>query len=159
MTCRKFKRLLSARFPAALPPVARAHLSSCPACAALAQADSAMHAALRQPPAAQPSPSADSAWAGIRFSRRGLLQAGFTSLLASLTMRMRRSFGGEKPMSSSIDLPPDAPVEYIVVGSGPGGGPLACNLAKAGHKVVLFEAGSEAAEAQDIGEVPFFTPF
>jgi choline dehydrogenase len=74
-------------------------------------------------------------------------------------MRIRRSFGREKPMSSSIDLPPDAPVEYIVVGSGPGGGPLACNLAKAGHKVVLFEAGSEAAEAQDIGEVPFFTPF
>jgi choline dehydrogenase len=31
--------------------------------------------------------------------------------------------------------------EYIVVGSGPGGGPLAVNLAKAGHSVLLLEAG------------------
>ena len=34
-------------------------------------------------------------------------------------------------------------IEYIVVGSGAGGGPLACNLAKAGYKVLLFEAGGE----------------
>lgn len=31
--------------------------------------------------------------------------------------------------------------EYIVVGSGPGGGPLAANLAKNGHSVLLLEAG------------------
>jgi choline dehydrogenase-like flavoprotein len=31
--------------------------------------------------------------------------------------------------------------EYIVVGSGPGGGPLASNLARAGHSVLLLEAG------------------
>src|SRR5437660_3543879 len=79
-----------------------------------------------------------------------------TGLLAGLTMRIRRSFGREKARESVIPVSPDAPVEYLVVGSGPGGGPLACNLAKAGHKVVLFEAGSEAAEAQDIGEVPIF---
>lgn len=33
--------------------------------------------------------------------------------------------------------------EYIVIGSGPGGAPLACNLAKAGHSVLLLEAGSD----------------
>jgi choline dehydrogenase-like flavoprotein len=33
--------------------------------------------------------------------------------------------------------------DYIVVGSGAGGGPLACNLAKAGYKVGLIEAGQE----------------
>jgi choline dehydrogenase len=33
--------------------------------------------------------------------------------------------------------------EYIVVGSGAGGGPLACNLARAGHRVLLLEAGDD----------------
>ena len=33
--------------------------------------------------------------------------------------------------------------EYIVVGSGPGGGPLAANLARAGHSVLLIEAGDD----------------
>src|SRR4051812_12940256 len=33
--------------------------------------------------------------------------------------------------------------EYIVVGSGAGGGPLAANLAKSGCRVLLIEAGSD----------------
>lgn len=52
----------------------------------------------------------------------------------------------------------DAPVEYIVIGSGPGGGPLAVNLAKAGHKVVLFEAGPPATDLDPIIAVPLFNP-
>jgi len=32
--------------------------------------------------------------------------------------------------------------EYIVIGSGAGGGPVAANLAKAGHRVLLIEAGT-----------------
>jgi len=36
--------------------------------------------------------------------------------------------------------------EYIVVGSGPGGGPLASNLARAGHTVLLLEAGDDQTE-------------
>ena len=39
-----------------------------------------------------------------------------------------------------------AQAEYIVIGSGPGGGPLACNLAKAGHRVVLMEAGTAGTD-------------
>src|SRR2546428_7660062 len=34
--------------------------------------------------------------------------------------------------------------EYIVVGSGAGGGPLASLLARAGHSVLLLEAGGES---------------
>jgi len=33
--------------------------------------------------------------------------------------------------------------DYVVVGSGPGGGPLACNLARAGFKTLLLEAGED----------------
>lgn len=37
----------------------------------------------------------------------------------------------------------DAQFDYIVVGSGAGGGPLAANLAKAGFSVLLIEAGGD----------------
>lgn len=38
---------------------------------------------------------------------------------------------------------PDTDYEYVVVGSGPGGGTLAANLAEAGHKVLLIDAGGD----------------
>lgn len=37
--------------------------------------------------------------------------------------------------------------EYIIVGSGPGGGPLAARLAIAGYKVLLIDAGSDQGSA------------
>src|SRR5229473_1186993 len=39
--------------------------------------------------------------------------------------------------------PQNPDFDYIVVGSGAGGGPVACNLAKAGYKVGLIEAGQQ----------------
>ncbi|KAI1436678.1 choline dehydrogenase mitochondrial precursor [Xylaria sp. CBS 124048] len=40
--------------------------------------------------------------------------------------------------------------EYIVVGSGPGGAPLAVNLAKAGHSVLLVDAGGDYGHLRQV---------
>jgi choline dehydrogenase len=54
----------------------------------------------------------------------------------------------------------DADFDYIVIGSGAGGGPLAANLAKAGFKVLLMEAGGDPCAEDEVGrlmyEVPIF---
>jgi len=53
-----------------------------------------------------------------------------------------------------------ADFEYIVIGSGAGGGPLAANLARAGFKVLLMEAGGDPCSENETGrlmyEVPIF---
>ncbi|WP_246128704.1 GMC family oxidoreductase [Pleionea sediminis] len=49
----------------------------------------------------------------------------------------------------------DEEFEYVIVGSGAGGGPLAANLAKAGYRVLLLEAGDDDP-SDDIYQVPAF---
>src|SRR4051794_10031351 len=48
--------------------------------------------------------------------------------------------------------------DYIVVGSGPGGGPVASNLARAGHSVLLIEAGDDQSHNAN-SEIPALFPF
>jgi len=50
----------------------------------------------------------------------------------------------------------DDAYDYIVVGSGPGGGPLAANLARAGYKTLLLEAGSDQGSNQVYSEIGNF---
>src|SRR6202789_3206632 len=50
--------------------------------------------------------------------------------------------------------------DYVIVGSGAGGGPLAANLAKAGFSVLLMEAGGGPCSDDECGrlvcEIPIF---
>lgn len=60
----------------------------------------------------------------------------------------------------------DSPFDYIIVGSGGGGGPLACRLAEAGRRVLVLEAGKDphlaessqfkGAEPGEITKVPAY---
>ena len=50
-----------------------------------------------------------------------------------------------------------AEYEYIIVGSGAGGGPLAARLALAGHKTLLIEAGDDQG-GNDNYTVPAYSP-
>lgn len=59
-------------------------------------------------------------------------------------------------------LPPgDKPIvlrdyDYVVVGSGPGGAPLAARLGLAGHKVLVIEAGVDISATDYNATVPLF---
>ena len=46
--------------------------------------------------------------------------------------------------------------DYIVIGSGPGGAPLAARLGLAGNKVLVIEAGSDITPSDWNITVPFF---
>ncbi|KAI1076837.1 alcohol oxidase [Whalleya microplaca] len=63
-----------------------------------------------------------------------------TALLGTLSLYA--SFALSAPSyPSSAETGEGDQFDYIVVGSGPGGGPLAVNLAEAGYSVLLLEAG------------------
>ena len=50
--------------------------------------------------------------------------------------------------------PGESLFDYIIVGSGAGGGPLACRLAEAGKKVLLIESGGDPKIAGEVYDAP-----
>ncbi len=76
-------------------------------------------------------------------SRRG--RASWTGLAVTLFSVLASATATSSAAGSSSSKCPDASTyDYVVVGSGPGGGLVASNLALAGHSVLLIEAGSDA---------------
>ncbi|KAK4098419.1 GMC oxidoreductase [Parathielavia hyrcaniae] len=73
------------------------------------------------------------------------------SFVASLALTLLSAFSlvSASPLinsTSSASKCNGTVYDYVVVGSGPGGGTVASNLARAGHSVLLIEAGRDASD-------------
>jgi len=74
-------------------------------------------------------------------SRRAFAKLGLTGalvLLAGCPDAQR-----PLPLDVTCEDADDEGFDYVIVGSGAGGGPLACNLARRGFRVLLLEAGGD----------------
>ncbi|MDB4935928.1 MAG: oxidoreductase [Labilithrix sp.] len=74
---------------------------------------------------------------------RGSIAALFAFVALLPQCRSEDTSSAGKPLASASS----GAYEYIVVGSGAGGGPLAARLARAGKRVLLLEAGDDVAKS------------
>jgi choline dehydrogenase len=93
---------------------------------------------------------------GITRRRFGKLLAGSMATLAALLSACTAALRPRPEFDCASDGDRTEEYDYIVVGSGAGGGPLAANLARKGHRVLLVEAGGD--EENDNYRIPLFHP-
>src|ERR1041385_1012066 len=86
-----------------------------------------------------PSPRASAT--GNAHLHKGRARASFPAVCAIAVGKMCR-------LSYAALAMTDTSYEYVVVGSGPGGGTLAARLAEAGRRVLLLEAGGDPHELE-----------
>lgn len=92
------------------------------------------------------------------FKRRTFLKLlAATGLVATTDAIEGCAPGADDDSSTGEDAVSLEGFEFIVIGSGAGGGPLAANLARQGHKVLLLEAGEDRGASLNY-EVPAFHP-
>ncbi|PKS05660.1 hypothetical protein jhhlp_008179 [Lomentospora prolificans] len=86
------------------------------------------------------------------------LQTSRTNAAVLLWLWLAQTITAQSSSDNLADKPRNDSYDYIVVGSGPGGGPVACKLARAGYSVLLVEAGNDQG-ANLNSEIPQLFPF
>ena len=91
-----------------------------------------------------------------RDNRRGFLKViGSALAWANVAPRVARGASGSASHADELGT-----FDYIVVGSGAGGGPVACRLAEKGYSVLILEAGDDQGRGDNLHySVPAYHPF
>lgn len=89
------------------------------------------------------------------FAKRVIRTALFSSFALNASAKAAATLSPQQYSWLSNNLSED--YEYVVIGSGAGGGPLAANLARKGYRVLVLEAG-DADPASDVHDIPAWHP-
>jgi len=92
-----------------------------------------------------------------RLSKQGIDRRTFTKRAVQATVLAAGATAGLSSSSHARSQVFRDEYEYVIVGSGAGGGPLAANLAKAGFSVLILEAGDDD-ESDNIHDIPAWHP-